>query len=209
MRKLILRKASSLLLLLLLFGAQQSIAQPTASVSGTTPADCNGTATGSISVSFSHTVNTLFEIKLDSAGSNLHTHTTTVASTSGTYTINGVNAFNGYSVIISELTGGTSDTINSINITEPAVLVLSANEYDVKCKNDANGAVKLKATGGTATGGYNFKKGTASYAPTDTFFNLGPGSYNFTVIDDNGCLLINQHLDLEDLFYDKSGWRYN
>ncbi len=74
MKKRIHEKARSFLILLLTLGLQQAIAQPTASISSTTSASCYGTATGSISVSFSHTVSTTFTVELDSSGTRYYTY---------------------------------------------------------------------------------------------------------------------------------------
>ena len=189
MRKLIRSNVRSFLVMLLTLGFQQAIAQPTASVTGTTPATCYGTATGSISVSFNHTVNTNFTVELDSAGQVIQTYTTTVAAQTGTHTFNNVHAKT-YSInIIKSITGAGVDTVlTNITITQPAALVLISNVYDVSCNGLGNGSVKLKGSGGTtSSGNYSFKKGTGSFGSVDTFSNFSPGNYVFYMADDNSC----------------------
>ena len=187
MRKSIRNKARSFLMLLLTLGLQQAIAQPTSSVTSATNASCFGTATGSISVSFSHSASTTFTVELDSASQIIQTFTTTTASTTGSHTFNNVHA-NTYRVKVKENTTSTTRTLTGITITQPAALVLTSSVYNVTCNGLNNGGVKLFGNGGTtSTGTYVFKKGTGSFATTDTFGNFSPGGYLFYVSDDNGC----------------------
>jgi gliding motility-associated-like protein len=187
MKKRIHEKARSFLILLLTLGLQQAIAQPTASVSSLTNVACNGTATGSISVNFSHTASTTFTVQLDSAGTVIRTHTTASAAFSGSHTFNNLRA-NTYRVHVKENATNLTKTINGITVTQPTALVLTANIHNVRCKGLANGAVKLFGSGGTLISGtYVFKKGTGSFSTVDTFSSFSPGGYNFYVSDDNGC----------------------
>ena len=187
MKKRIHEKARSFLILLLTLGLQQAIAQPTASVSSLTNVACNGTATGSISVNFSHTASTTFTVQLDSAGTVIRTHTTASAAFSGSHTFNNVRA-NTYGVHVKENATNLTKTINGITVTQPTALVLTANIHNVRCKGLGNGAVKLFGSGGTLISGtYVFKKGTGSFSTVDTFSSFSPGGYNFYVSDDNGC----------------------
>ncbi len=191
MRKLIREKASSLLLLLLLFGAQQSIAQPTASITGTTPADCYGTATGSISVSFSHSVSTTFTIELDSANQIIQTFTTTVSATTGSHTFNNVAAANNYSVNVKKhVSIPTIDTtLSGIIINQPAAVSViydgNASNLNNKCKDSLTSLIVMLVTGTTYP--YNFSWDTNPTLADSIYANAVGGDHIFTVTDKDGC----------------------
>jgi hypothetical protein len=151
MKKRIHEKARSFLILLLTLGLQQAIAKPTASVSSTTNAKCNGTATGSITVSFSHTASTKFTIELDSAGTVIRTHYTALAALSGSHTFNNVRAKT-YTVHVKENNTSSSTTLTGITVTQPAALVLSvdgSSNLSTKCKDSSSGKIVMRVSGST------------------------------------------------------------
>ena len=187
MRKLICSKARSFLIMLFAFGLQQAVAQTTTTIglSGTSQATCNGTPTGKI------TVNVILElgaftcdVTLDSAGVVLETQQ---IFASGNVTFSNLNAFSGYVVTaVDDFLTTVSET--GIDVTEPDPLQLTGNVHNVSCNGLGDGAIKLTGTGGTtATGSYNYKKGTGSFTSTDTFSNFSPGNYSFYIVDDNSC----------------------
>lgn len=68
-------------------------------------------------------------------------------------------------------------------ITEPQALTSSANTTPATC-SQANGIVTLLPFGGTSP--YTYELGSTSQT-FHTFTNLPGGSYNYTVLDNNGC----------------------
>ncbi len=74
--------------------------------------------------------------------------------------------------------------VDSVTITEPAVLVASATQTnDIDCYGDGDGAISANATGGTAA--YSFAWNTG--ATTAALTNLDGGTYSVTITDANGC----------------------
>ena len=188
MRKSIRNKARSFLMLLLTLGLQQAIAQPTASVTSATNASCFGTATGSISVSFSHSASTTFTVELDSASQIIQTFTTTTASTTGSHTFNNVHA-NTYLVKVKENTTSTTTTLTGITITQPAALVLTvdggSSNLATKCKDSSTGRIVMKVSGNTYPYSYSWD---TDLTLTDSIYdNVSGGNHVFTVVDKNLC----------------------
>ncbi|MDR6969426.1 gliding motility-associated-like protein [Flavobacterium arsenatis] len=76
----------------------------------------------------------------------------------------------------------------SFTITEPADIVITTDsETDITCFGDANGAISISVSGGTGAYTYNWTKDTAPFATTEDLSNLGPGVYEVSVSDANGC----------------------
>ncbi len=188
MKKRIHEKARSFLILLLTLGLQQAIAQPTASVSSITNASCNGTATGSITVSFSHTASTKFTIELDSSGTVIRTHTTASAALSGSHTFNNMRA-NTYQVNVKENTTNKTKLITGVKITQPAALVLSvdgSSNLSTKCKDSSSGKIVMRVSGSTYP--YNYSWSTKNTLKDSIYNNVHGGSHIFTVVDKIGCV---------------------
>lgn len=78
------------------------------------------------------------------------------------------------------------DSTITLSITEPAVLSISlANSDSASCNGYTDGSLIVSATGGASPYLYNIVGGSAQVS--DTFLNLGAGSYNLRVTDSNGC----------------------
>jgi gliding motility-associated-like protein len=98
--------------------------------------------------------------------------------------ITGIDPGNYYIAMQDEV--GCRDTTAIFSITEPAQLIFDAELLtDVLCFGQTTGSIELTCSGGTAplviTGNnQQFNCGA-------TVSNLGCGSYEFTVTDDNGC----------------------
>jgi len=76
----------------------------------------------------------------------------------------------------------------NFTITEPADIVITTDsETDITCFGDANGAISISVSGGTGAYTYNWTKDTAPFATTEDLSNLGPGVYEVSVSDANGC----------------------
>lgn len=86
-----------------------------------------------------------------------------------------------YTFTITDANG--CDSINTITITEPAVLVASILSADVTCKGSCNGGAFASAAGGTLPYTYSWSDG----AILGNDVNLCAGPYTVTVTDANGC----------------------
>ncbi len=94
---------------------------------------------------------------------------------------------------LSDLTAGTYDVTvtdangctatESVEVTEPAILVASGVATNVSCNAGSNGAINLTVTGGTAP--YTFV--WSNTATTEDLTDLAAGTYDVTVTDANGC----------------------
>lgn len=73
-----------------------------------------------------------------------------------------------------------------IVLIEPDELNLMVNFIDPNCDGFETGIIALDTlSGGTAP--YTYTLGDDAYSSTDTYIDLGPGSYIFSVLDANGC----------------------
>lgn len=76
----------------------------------------------------------------------------------------------------------------SYTITEPDTLVLiTDNEKDITCFQDADGAIAISISGGTAPYTYQWTKNNIPFTNTEDISNLAPGTYKITVTDANNC----------------------
>ena len=140
----------------------------TASIASTVNADCNGAATGAITVAFSGGHGG-FTYSLD--GNNFQASATFAGLTAGSYTINAKDQF-----------GCTAQVTTSI--TEPTALSLPFEKTDISCFGESNGQITGLASGGTAP--YTYSLDGTNFQ-TGTFSGLNAGSYTLTVKDANEC----------------------
>ncbi len=139
----------------------------TASITAQTNVNCNGDATGSVTIAGANgTPGYLYDI----GGAQ---------QASGTF--NGLTAGN-YTVTVEDNNGCT--TTVPVTITEPPVLTISLTSSNDATCGLPNGDLTVSAAGGTAP--LNFDIGGAQQA-SGTFGSLTPGSYTVTVTDNNGC----------------------
>ncbi len=77
------------------------------------------------------------------------------------------------------------ETLTCVTLTEPDILEAIVVSYDdVTCFGFANGSADVSVFGGTLPYTYSWSYG----ANTEDISNLGPGTYNLTVVDANGCM---------------------
>ncbi|MEM7575605.1 MAG: SprB repeat-containing protein, partial [Bacteroidota bacterium] len=86
-----------------------------------------------------------------------------------------------YTVTVTDANNCTAT--ETYTITEPTQLIVTGEVTDVLCNGDANGAIDLTVSGGTAPYVYSWSTG----ATTQDLSGLEAGTYAVTVVDDNGC----------------------
>ena len=149
--------------------AQQAAITGTAAVTGVS---CNGTATGSITVT-------------PTTGTGPYTYR---LGTSGAYsspnTFPNLRAAS-YRIYIKDANGCTGNI--SATVAQPTKVVISNTKTDLTCFGKNNGTIVLGASGGTSP--YTYRLGTVGgYSSTNSFDSLKPGNYRAYVQDANGCL---------------------
>ncbi|NOQ74339.1 MAG: HYR domain-containing protein [Crocinitomix sp.] len=75
-------------------------------------------------------------------------------------------------------------TICSFDITIHSTPVASTTGEDVTCNSYADGAIDLTVADGTAPFDFSWSSGEI----TEDLIDLGPGTYDVTITDDNGCI---------------------
>jgi gliding motility-associated-like protein len=128
---------------------------------------CNGASTGAVYV----TVN---------GGTNPISYLWSNGSTSQNIT---AVAAGSYSVVITD--GNLCTAYTSVNITQPAGLLLNATPVSVTCAGGNNGSVALTVNGGVFPYAYLWSNG----ATTQNINGLNGGSYSVVVTDANGCTI--------------------
>ncbi len=131
---------------------------------------------------------------LGSGGTPNYSYTWTTGSVVGNM-IGGLS-LGVYSVSISDNNGCT--TQNTVNISEPAPLVLIPSVSNVVCANGSNGAISISMNGGVAPYTHNLMPGNIVGA---NFASLLPGTYSIITQDANSCnntttISINQPIDI-------------
>ncbi|HOE04045.1 MAG TPA: gliding motility-associated C-terminal domain-containing protein, partial [Bacteroidales bacterium] len=140
--------------------------QLAASIAGSN-AICNGTSTGSATVTVSGGTMPYFY-----AWSNGGVNSTIGYLSAGSY-----------SVTVTDYNGCT--TTQSVDITEPAVVAVNIATNPVVCGTNL-GSATASASGGTPP--YNYQWNNGTNGPTAT--NLTAGTYYCTVVDQNTCYVI-------------------
>jgi len=133
-------------------------------------ASCNGTATGSITVSTPSPGQAPFEYSLD--GTNWQSSNIFNNIPAGTYTV--------YFRSAEGCPGQTNITIN-----EPPVLNASGTTSNGTCDGVNDGSITVMATGGNS-GGYQYSIDGSTFQSSPVF-NVNPGNYMVTVKDNLGC----------------------
>lgn len=86
-----------------------------------------------------------------------------------------------YTVQVTDANGCNSS--QSVQIGQPASVLISINVQDVRCFGDANGSANAQVSGGTAPYTYNWSNGSSNA----NLSNLSAGSLTLQVTDANGC----------------------
>ena len=86
-----------------------------------------------------------------------------------------------YKVVVIDDHACTAIKIDTIG--QPTLLTSSINTLDVQCHSYNNGSIFLVANGGTSPYSYSW----SNMATGDNLTNLAPGTYDVTIIDNNGC----------------------
>jgi len=148
-----------------------TLTEPTQISMSTSPINpsCNGTATGSISISAT-------------GGTPSYTY----AINGGSYTPN--PNFSGlgdgtYVLTVKDLNGCIQSS--SQKLTEPLALSFTSTQNNISCFNGADGLIDISAQGGTPS--YAYKINGNPFSPSGTFSNLSAGSYSILVEDGYGC----------------------
>lgn len=87
-----------------------------------------------------------------------------------------------YSVTVTDANNCT--ITGNYNVSEPAVLQLTANVLDVSCNGGTDGNIDLTVTGGTAPYTYSWSPGSAT---TQDLTNVSANQYTVVVTDANNC----------------------
>ena len=148
-----------------------TITQPavlTSVISAQTNELCNGSSTGSVTVS-------------GAGGTTPYTFSLNGGPFGASGTFSGLAA-GSYTVTIKDAQGCT--VVQSVTITQPALVALSTSSTNATC-TAANGTASVVATGGVGPYTYSWAPagGTAS-----TTTGVAAGSYTVTVTDANGCI---------------------
>ncbi|MEO1410976.1 MAG: hypothetical protein AAFW73_13910 [Bacteroidota bacterium] len=136
------------------------------------PANCNGEANGSATISLVDAVGTT-TILWTPTGQNGLTATGLAAGT--------------YTVFVTDANGCTAEEM--VTITEPTVVEMLSVTPDTQldCNGDTDATATAAGQGGTGMLNYQWGPGTGNQTgPTAT--GLGAGTYSVTVTDENGCL---------------------
>ncbi|MBI5539621.1 MAG: gliding motility-associated C-terminal domain-containing protein [Bacteroidia bacterium] len=147
-------------------------AQLTVSATGSSQVSCYNSSDGSITASavggtgaYSYSLN----------GGNAQTSNSYSGLSSGTYNI-----------VVSDINGCSATVESPIIILNPALLSVSAvGSYQVSCHNYNDGLLTVSANGGTGLYSYSINGGNVQ--GSNVFTALPAGSYNFIVVDINGC----------------------
>ncbi len=148
-----------------------------------TPLTCNGTDDGSLSISASGGTGTLtFTLNPGS-----------ITNTTGNFTGIGPGI---YTVDVSDANGCGPVASTPVTFIYPALIVIdSESMVPLRCFGIDDASISVLASGGTGTLTYTLNPGEISNT-TGTFSGLGPGNYNVTVTDDNGCFVISNNFNL-------------
>jgi len=99
-----------------------------------------------------------------------------------------INAVGDYDVYVRDNAGAAPycEAVYNFNVAKDLPLAITVTNTPVSCSGNSNAALSIAATGGGGTFQYSIDDGT-TYQTSNTFLNLGAGSYNVRVIDINNC----------------------
>ena len=153
---------------------------PSISLDTITPVDCAGNQTGSVFVSvtglatpFSYTWSG--SITPDAAHLNNEDLENWFF---GTYTLQVVD------------TNGCEDSLTNVVISQPQQLFGTSTNIAPLCAGDSSGIIDLSLTGGSSPFSYDWKKDGILISNNEDLSSLSAGTYVYSVVDSNGCSLI-------------------
>ncbi len=131
---------------------------------------CNGGSTGSITVNVN-------------GGKSGFQYAKNGGAFQSSNVFGGLSAGN-YSIKVRDASG--CETTKTINVSENAALNFSlATKNNANCVGENNGSITLNGSGGIGTLQYGINN--ANYQSSNTFSNLGAGTYTFWLKDAAGC----------------------
>ena len=92
-----------------------------------------------------------------------------------------------YTVTATDAAGCITST--NVTITQPSSLTLNVSGTNPKCFNATNGSANAGVAGGTGPYSYAWLPTPGAGAISSTPSGMGPGNYNVTVTDNNGCVI--------------------
>ncbi|HYD21862.1 MAG TPA: gliding motility-associated C-terminal domain-containing protein [Flavipsychrobacter sp.] len=102
---------------------------------------------------------------------------------SGTVALQNSLVAGNYVVVVTDTNGCTDSA--SVIVSEPPILILSAQALSASCVGEAQGSAEVVASGGTVP--YTYSWNSNPVQTTSTASNIPPGGYTVTVTDANGC----------------------
>jgi len=89
-----------------------------------------------------------------------------------------------YTVYVRDVNGCSVAPIANISVTQPAALTATPSTTNASCNGGSDGTININAGGGTSPYQYAITGGTFQ---ANNYFNVGPGTYDVTIKDANGC----------------------
>ena len=86
-------------------------------------------------------------------------------------------------------TNGCEDNLTNLVINQPQQLFGTSVDISPLCSGDSTGSIDLSLTGGTSPFTYDWKKDGILVSNTEDLTTLSAGSYIYSIVDSNGCLL--------------------
>ena len=135
-------------------------------ITGTTAVQCNGDATGSVTVS-------------SSGGTAPYDYAWSLGGATNS-TLTGLSA-GSYTVTTTDARGCT--TVSTVNVTEPSALSANVSTTSATC-GSSNGSASVVASGGTSPYTYQWNPGGATGS---TLSGVSAGAYTVEITDAHGC----------------------
>jgi hypothetical protein len=158
-----------------------NVAEPngTIEITGVT---CNGGSTGAIKVSALTGNIGSYSVKLMLGGTTIDTYRTVTTNKTYTDLVAGT-----YLVYIKD--GNNCEKSYGAEVTQPSAVSSTLSLTPPTCVGDTNGSIVVSASGGSAP--YTYSKDGTTFQSSDTFSNLGNGTYTITTKDSRGCTVNN------------------
>ncbi len=154
---------------------------------------CSGTTTASLTQPTALTATqTVQAVTCNGLSDGLITATAAGGTGPYQYSLDGTtwqsgNTFNvpvGTYTIFTRDNNGCQVSQANVNMTEPAVLTATFTTSNATCDGGDNGQINITPAGGNAN--YQYSLGGTNFQASN-IFNVGPGTYNFTVKDSRNC----------------------